>query len=279
MFLAALMLSAAAVMCSCRHGGVQDAADSAFMTTVIERADSADSALQCKIRADYPTGHDTLSLAVRRFVCAQLASNYLPQMNCPDSAEAYPLYAGSTGKGGDVVDYYVGGTLSFLKGQAAEMLRYGSRQPMSYDLSVTLSADTVNYLSYEVKSYAYLGGAHGSAADYTVNIAKPSGNVLSQTVDTLKVKALQPVLRKGVLGYLRGNGADYINEHNLTEYLFVSDGIIPLPAHAPYLAADGVHFVYQQYEIGPYAMGMVSFTVPYDEIKPYLTEEALRLMQ
>ena len=45
--------------------------------------------------------------------------------------------------------------------------------------------------------------------------------------------------------------------------LFIENGIIPLPAAAPYLSPDGVVFVYGQYEIGAYAIGMPTFTVPY----------------
>ena len=70
-----------------------------------------------------------------------------------------------------------------------------------------------------------------------------------------------------------------VSEKDLNDHLFVDNGVIPIPAHAPYLAADGVHFIYQQYEIGPYAIGMVSFTVPYAEIKQYPSKEALQLVE
>ena len=118
-------------------------------------------------------------------------------------------------------------------------------------------------------------------------------------VDTTRVKDLQPILRKGVLSYLNqqsgdenqtaneektGNEGQNENEEQITDaqlndYLFIENGIIPLPSSSPYLAKDGVHFIYQQYEIGPYAMGLVSFTVPLDKIKPYLTAEALKLLK
>lgn len=278
-FWAAIFSAAMSVMTGCKQGNALATDGSGFAVSAIERTADADSTLQCKIRVDYPTTDDSLSLAVRHFVCDELAKNYLPVINCPDSVSAYPVFSGATDKGNAVVDFYVNGTISYLKKQAAELLEVGARPSMSYDLSVTMTADTLHYMSYEVKSYAFLGGAHGSATDYTVNIAKPTGKILTQTVDTSQVKAMQPLLRKGVLKYLRDGGSENINEQNLTDYLFINEGIIPLPVNAPYLAADGVHFVYQQYEIGPYAMGMVSFTVPYNEIKPYLTEEVQKLIE
>ena len=72
---------------------------------------------------------------------------------------------------------------------------------------------------------------------------------------------------------------EQITDAQLNDYLFIENGIIPLPSSSPYLAKYGVHFIYQQYEIGPYAMGLVSFTVPLDKIKPYLTAEALKLLK
>ena len=45
----------------------------------------------------------------------------------------------------------------------------------------------------------------------------------------------------------------------------------------PVLTPEGLRFVYQQYEIGPYALGMVEFTVPYADVKSCLTKEAVEL--
>ena len=104
--------------------------------------------------------------------------------------------------------------------------------------------------------------------------------MLTETVDTTQVKKLQPILRKGVISYLNEyNKEDPVTDKNLNEFLFIENGIIPLPAHTPFLTKDGVHFAYQQYEIGPYAMGIVEFTIPYSEIKSYLTSEAAKLIQ
>ena len=124
----------------------------------------------------------------------------------------------------------------------------------------------------------YGGGAHGSAVSYRVNILKSSGRVLGATVDAAQLEAIQPLLLHGVTTYINAQGQK-VTEDEALKLLFIDKGIIPLPAHAPYLAADGLHFVYQQYEIGPYAMGMVSFTLPYDKVKPYMTAEALQLLE
>ena len=279
--LSVLMSSVLLLTKGCKSDGTSAASDATLPTVTVERNVGTDSTLQCKFAVDYPTGDDSLSLAVCDFVRGELANNYLPLLYDLDSKDKYPLYDGVADKSEAVVDYYADGTLSYLKQTVKEMLDAGmDRQPaVSYELSIAKIADTQRYVNYEVKSYSYLGGAHGSATDYVVNIAKPSGKVLTQTVDTLQLKALQPILRKGVTAYLNKGGMEKVSEKDLNDHLFVDNGVIPMPAHAPYLAADGVHFIYQQYEIGPYAIGMVSFTVPYAEIKQYLTKEALQLVE
>lgn len=59
--------------------------------------------------------------------------------------------------------------------------------------------------------------------------------------------------------------------------LFIENGIIPLPKNGVYLSSEGVVFIYGQYEIAPYALGMPTFTVPYKEIGKFLSPEARRL--
>ena len=41
---------------------------------------------------------------------------------------------------------------------------------------------------------------------------------------------------------------------------------------------NGVGFIYQQYEIAAYAMGMPNDTIPYERIKPFMTEWSKRLI-
>jgi hypothetical protein len=289
-FVLIAILSLTAILATgCKSGGTSAAktvSDSAakemtLATTTVEREANVDSTIQCKFTIDYPTGSDSLSLAVCKFLHSELANNYLPRINDIEGNGNYPLYSGDVTKGEAVAGYYADGTLKYLKQQVKEMIDegYGDQPTMSYELKMSKTVDTTRYVSYDVQSYAYLGGAHGSSTYYVVNIAKPSGKVLTQTVDSLQLKALQPILRKGIISYFNEDGSNEVNESNLKDQLLLDGDIIPLPVHAPYLAADGVYFLYQQYEIGPYAIGMVGFVVPYSEIKQYLTKEALQLIE
>lgn len=244
--------------------------------------------VQCAISVDYPTEPNELSKNIRAILNEELANLYLGSMN-GDEIEKQESYKGDLANGNLVIEKYCKDNFAYLKSQMKDLKEADPRANanMSYDIRLNKEAETDSYVTYHCLSYAYLAGAHGSTFERSFNIVKATGKKLSQVVDTARVKDLQPILRKGVLSYLNqqsGNESQTENEEQITDaqlndYLFIENGIIPLPSSSPYLAKDGVHFIYQQYEIGPYAMGLVSFTVPLDKIKPYLTAEALKLLK
>lgn len=250
--------------------------------------------VQCAICVDYPTEPNELSKNIRAILNEELASLYLGSMN-GDEIEKQESYKGDLANGNLVIEKYCKDNFAYLKSQMKDLKEADPRANanMSYDIRLNKEAETDSYVTYHCLSYAYLAGAHGSTFERSFNIVKATGKKLSQVVDTARVKDLQPILRKGVLSYLNqqsGNESlteneektgneEQITNAQLNDYLFIENGIIPLPSSSPYLAKDGVHFIYQQYEIGPYAMGLVSFTVPLDKIKPYLTAEAQKLLK
>lgn len=250
--------------------------------------------VQCAICVDYPTEPNELSKNIRAILNEELASLYLGSMN-GDEIEKQESYKGDLANGNLVIEKYCKDNFAYLKSQMKDLKEADPRANanMSYDIRLNKEAETDSYVTYHCLSYAYLAGAHGSTFERSFNIVKATGKKLSQVVDTARVKDLQPILRKGVLSYLNqqsGNESlteneektgneEQITDAQLNDYLFIENGIIPLPSSSPYLAKDGVHFIYQQYEIGPYAMGLVSFTVPLEKIKPYMTGEALKLLK
>ena len=244
--------------------------------------------VQCAISVDYPTEPNELSKNIRAILNEELANLYLGNMN-GDEIEKQESYKGDLANGNLVIEKYCKDNFAYLKSQMKDLKEADPRANanMSYDIRLNKEAETDSYVTYHCFSYVYLAGAHGSTFERSFNIVKATGKKLSQVVDTARVKDLQPILRKGVLSYLNqqsGNESQTENEEQITDaqlndYLFIENGIIPLPSSSPYLAKDGVHFIYQQYEIGPYVMGLVSFTVPLEKIKPYLTGEALKLLK
>lgn len=246
----------------------------AFVTDSIAFCEQKDSTLKCSVVVDYPSGDDSLSVGVRRYVAGELARLFLPTMQEED--EPATVFKGAKEDGKALVDFYGKLNFGYLKSQYAELKDFGIAG-LSYDLSIRKTGETDRYLTYETSCYVFLGGAHGSAVCYPVNIVRSTGKVLAATVDTLKQKALQPILRRGVKEYISKAENRKIKDRDLQNMLFVEHGIIPLPATVPVLTPEGLRFVYQQYEIGPYALGMVEFTVPYADVKSCLTKEAAEL--
>lgn len=246
----------------------------AFATDSIAFCEQKDSTLKCSVVVDYSSGDDSLSVGVRRYVAGELARLFLPTMQEEDEPAA--VFKGAKEDGKALVDFYGKLNFGYLKAQHAELKDFGIAG-LSYDLSIRKTGETDRYLTYETSCYVFLGGAHGSAVCYPVNIVRSTGKVLAATVDTLKQKALQPILRRGVKEYISKAENRKIKDRDLQNMLFVEHGIIPLPATVPVLTPEGLRFVYQQYEIGPYALGMVEFTVPYADVKSCLTKEAAEL--
>lgn len=242
---------------------------------------TADSTLTCEIMVHAPQGDDSLSVSIMNFLCEELA-NVSVRNVIDDGGNANDVYRGDISNAKAMVDFYGKTAVGCLREMLSELDDGTSREEyqiyLRYDAKVTLEDETDKYLTFKSNVYSYTGGAHGSAFLYGTNIVKATGKPLRETVDTTKVSALQSVLKKGICSYFKQFDND-VTEQNVHTRLFVEDGFIPLPACAPYLAKDGVHFVYGQYEIGPYAVGIIEFVVDYDTIRPYLTKEALQLIE
>lgn len=239
--------------------------------------ENIDSAVSCRIKVDFPLGEGALADSVRAMISRQLSLVSLPMvMSLEDSTQT--AYAGSLSDGQAMVSHYGEVTERQIRKDQQELAAFNGKVSFQYQYLATLGkvTDTERYLTYAVDAYCYLGGAHGSSLSYAVNVDKATGETLRQVVDTTKTRELQPLLRAGVLRYFKDCEQE-VKESELTSMLFIKDGIIPLPARTPTLVDDGVRFDYQQYEIGPYAMGIVSFTIPYADIKPWLTEQAKQL--
>ena len=145
------------------------------------------------------------------------------------------------------------------------------------DIDVTKEYETPAYSVWLSQNYVYSGGAHGgvTGAGY-LTFSKADGTLLRNIIREGSEEAMQPLIRKGLCGYFSYDGYE-VTDDNLGECLFDASGIIPLPAYEPYPTADGLAFVYQQYEIAPYASGMPAFTIPFDEVRPFLSDQALEL--
>ena len=105
-----------------------------------------------------------------------------------------------------------------------------------------------DYLSFYTKEYSYLGGAHGNTVIRVGTISRATGRILKggDFVADVKRAALKNVLYDGAVKALGG-------KENLQSEVEVVENF--------YLAKDGLHFVYNEYEIACYAAGPVEVVI------------------
>ena len=147
-----------------------------------------------------------------------------------------------------------------------------------YDFSLIKTDETDRYAVFVNEDYVYMGGAHGGIVGVgPLTFDKQTGELVEAFLEPSCLKDIQPLLRKGLAGYFGDNGEE-VEPENVDEYLMTDNGIIPFPAWTPFPTENGLGFLYQQYEIAPYAVGMPGFMIPYDDLLPYLTAEAKALL-
>ncbi len=138
----------------------------------------------------------------------------------------------------------------------------------SDNISVEIMRRDNKLLSFVVNDYTFMGGAHGGGSYTGVNFDVATGKQI--TLDDLgDGDAIRSVSKDFILDTIatsskeaRGNlySDDIIDYKEVIEEQF-SNGNQP----EFYLDAVGITYIFQQYDIAPYAAGMISFTVPYSQ--------------
>lgn len=110
----------------------------------------------------------------------------------------------------------------------------------------------VSYIKY---IYGYSGGAHGMDAktcrtfDLSTGAEVPEKDIFKRGYEKRLTEALRENLPKSV------EDKDMLFETEIT------------PSDDFYITAEGITYIYQRYEVGPYALGIIEVTVPWEEIQ------------
>ncbi|MCR5077525.1 MAG: DUF3298 and DUF4163 domain-containing protein [Prevotella sp.] len=277
LFFASFLAVVSSVRCAGRHASVDGMADSLVVDSVGKSF--SDSLCSSDVSADFPvSGPQPLVDSIRFFLSRELAGSVSSFYSTEDTVPVI-YYSDFTDAEGMMACY---AERSFNRLRELSMMEHDGQ---SYESSMWVgeACETDRFVTYLSQYYEYSGGAHGMASLYGTTFDRRTGARMDYPVDTTKLKALQPLLRKGVERYFmqvyaeNGERVTAASVQDDVSSLFLENGIIPLPSAAPYLSPEGLVFIYGQYEIGAYAIGMPRFTVPYKDIAPFLTTEARRL--
>lgn len=140
----------------------------------------------------------------------------------------------------------------FLTDAGESVMGYWTAE--SYD---TVLLNDGKYLTLQLNSYVYAGGAHGNSYAAVSTFDAQTGKQLTWddlVTDQAAVLALAEQKFREEQAEAFSDGFDFGDI-----FTFV------LPASYG-LAEDGIYFFYNPYEVAPYAMGSTPFTIPFSEL-------------
>lgn len=115
--------------------------------------------------------------------------------------------------------------------------------------------------SYVVKDEAYQGGAHGMASDQGVNFITKTGKMITES------EYLVPDYKEKLSELLTAHLQDAMPDTSAYNALFIKN----IEPNGNFRVSEsGLTYVYGQYEIGPYYLGIIYVTVPWEEAEQLL---------
>ena len=120
-----------------------------------------------------------------------------------------------------------------------------------------------NFLSYMVEFYGFRGGAHGSNTMTPLVFDKGTGDIVPEEVFFADgyIEPVAALLKAHLPEALEGD------EEALAD-VFGADSLAPNGLYE--VTKDGVTWYYQPYDIAPYYLGVISITIPWSELNPYV---------
>ena len=256
------------------------------------------------IKAVLPVAKDSVSQVIRDSL-VNIISNSIRSYQGSQMEDTKPLIAKYNGDEKDaksMLDYYSKEVSKLLNSQAKEdydeRVKYWDEDttlteeqrkefkesvtPWDYSMDVTKTSEDSTFVVFNDTEYAYIGGAHGGVFGWGgITFRFSDGSIVKNFLKDNVLKDMQPLLKKGLKEYFNENADEKIKtDQQLMEQLMLpeeSKGLIPLPAWTPSPdeKGKGLVFTYQQYEIACCAVGMPSFVLTWEELKPFLREDIL----
>ena len=269
-----LLLLTATALTGCRGGKTAGTdgsdSDSTSMTTDVKtsvgyavdsiRLSMKDKAGSVEVYVDYPSGHSRADEEAKMFIRKQLFGD--KPVKTADNAE-------------DMARRYCELTIQNFKSSLEQVNMTGVNNENSPEegVEIHLVYQSEKVITYEATHYAYFtGGGHGTYGTQGISIRRADGKRLNRIISD--ERGVMRLIKQGLMTYFGVN-----DEAALADYCTVPLEVLPLPAHPPYLLEDGVRFQYNVYDICRFDDGDPWFTIPYDSIMPYLTEEAKKTIK
>ncbi|MBO4801565.1 MAG: DUF3298 domain-containing protein [Bacteroidaceae bacterium] len=245
-----------------------------------------------QLRVDFPAEEDTSLIAqsVLSWICAEVRDRCFPNYGEEAVDSVMSLEISSNTFAEDYVNAYGRKGLNRMAEDLREMAQDGYCGGYSNALFIELEESTERYLTMSLGHEVYTGGAHGGYYAESVTFFRKDGRQLDWSFfDKEKRPELVELLKKGLMAYFNDFEEDKVTTDSaLFDHLLLFDDPdtpeneleygLPLPATVPAVKGDNMLFIYQQYEIAAYALGLPCVSLPLTAVKDCLTEEGKRYL-
>lgn len=128
-------------------------------------------------------------------------------------------------------------------------------------------------VTYEVSGFSYFtGGGRGTFGTRGATFRKNDGHRYGRDILKYQDDHLHELILLGLMRFFEVTDMD-----GLKQKLTITPEQVPMPTYPPYLMADGLRFQYNVYDICRFDDGDPWFSIDWDDIRPYLSEEVRRL--
>lgn len=184
---------------------------------------------------------------------------------------SYYMFGKRTTDVRDAMIGFIDSIITDFKRDNKEQIEYAREEgyePRDIDYEFVLDTE-VHYgnnrdiIGHFIKFYQYTGGAHGGTFITCRNLRLEDGSLvtLENYFKPGYEKVLIPILDQKLLEYAECSSRDELDEHGYfsNEPMFVSENFE--------IRQDTIDFIYNQYDIAPYAQGITTLSVPEDLIR------------
>lgn len=229
---------------------------------MFELSEGASDSLEVEIRAEYPESGMEES-ALRLMSEAITGSLFGEEYSALPPAEAIENYRNS------LIKEYRETNLPLLEIAQQDSLSTAALSWSDYSYG-NFSGTCGNTISYLVTKYSFTGGAHGMSAEISLNFNRKTGEPVEET-DIFAEDYWEKLAE-----LLNSHLPESLDSPQDTAMLFLKD-IEPNGNFS--VSEKGVTYIFNQYEIAPYAMGIIRVSIPWEELDGILNEDSPELLK
>ncbi|MDS1032619.1 DUF3298 domain-containing protein [Porphyromonadaceae sp. NP-X] len=123
-----------------------------------------------------------------------------------------------------------------------------------------------NIFSYGIKRYVFMGGAHGLNTQIFMNFDLKTGKMLTE--NDLFIPNYKEELTKIIRSRMVEENTELADYADLNQTDYWVDSIQPNGNF--YISDEGINYLFNPYEIGPYYLGETEVRIPYARLKDIL---------